>query len=83
MNILLGDFNEKFGRERILSNRQLGMIFYIRIVISFRIVNFAASKNLVVKSTIFQHRNINTHTWTFPDGKIHKEIDHTLIDRRS
>jgi hypothetical protein len=31
MKILLGDFNAKWG-ERILSNRQLGMRAYIRIV---------------------------------------------------
>jgi len=27
-----------------------------------RIVNFATSKNLVVKSTMFPHRNIHKHT---------------------
>ena len=32
MKILLGDFNEKAGRERIFSNRQLGMRIYIRTV---------------------------------------------------
>jgi hypothetical protein len=33
MKILLGDFNAKVGeRERIFSNRQLGMRAYIRIV---------------------------------------------------
>jgi hypothetical protein len=37
---------------------------------------------MVVKSRIFQHRIINTNTWTFPDGKIHKHIDHILIDGR-
>jgi len=37
---------------------------------------------MVVKSTIFPHRNIHTYTWTFPDGKTHNQIDHILIDRR-
>jgi hypothetical protein len=31
MKILLGDFNAKWG-ERIFSDRQLGMVVYIRIV---------------------------------------------------
>ena len=31
MKILIGDFNAKWG-ERIFSNRQLGMIVYISIV---------------------------------------------------
>ena len=47
-----------------------------------RIVNFVTSKNLVVKSTIFPHRNIHKCTWTSPDGKTHNQIDHILIDRR-
>ena len=47
-----------------------------------RIVNFASSKNLVVKSTMFPHRNIHKYTWTSPDGKTHNQIDHILIDRR-
>jgi hypothetical protein len=47
-----------------------------------RIVNFAASKNLVVKSTKFPHQNIHKHTWISPDGKTHSQTDHILIDRR-
>jgi len=34
-----------------------------------RPVDFATSKNLVVKSTIFPHRNIHKYTWTSTDGK--------------
>jgi len=41
-----------------------------------RTVNFATSKNLVVKSTMFPHRNIHKYTWTSD------HIDHILIDRR-
>ena len=47
-----------------------------------RLVKFATSKNLVVKSTMFPHRNIHKYTWTSPDGKTHNQIDHILIDRR-
>ena len=47
-----------------------------------RIVNFATSKNLVLKSTMFPHRDIHKYTWTSPDGKTHNQIDHILIDRR-
>ena len=47
-----------------------------------RIVNFGTSKNLVVKSTMFPHRNIHKGTWTSPDGQAHNQFDHILIDRR-
>jgi len=47
-----------------------------------RLVKFATSKNLVVKSTMFPHRNIHKYTWTSPAGKTHNQIDHVLIDRR-
>jgi hypothetical protein len=50
--------------------------------IGVRIVNFATSKNLVVRSTMFQHRNIHKYTWTCPDGKTHGQIDHILTDGR-
>ena len=46
-----------------------------------RTVNFATSKNLVVKSTIL-HQNIHKYTCISPEGKTHNQIDHILIDRR-
>jgi hypothetical protein len=47
-----------------------------------QVVDFATSKNLVVESTMFPHRNIHKYTWTSPDGKTNNRIDHVLIDRR-
>jgi hypothetical protein len=47
-----------------------------------RIVNLTTSKNLVVQSTMFLHRNFHKYTWTSPVGKTHNQIDHVLIDRR-
>src|SRR5215469_12313116 len=83
MKILLGDFNAKVGRENIfkptIGNESLHKDSNDNGV---RIVNFAKSKNLVVKSTMFPHRNIHKYTWTSPDGKTHNQIDHILIDRR-
>jgi hypothetical protein len=48
-----------------------------------RVVAFATSKNLVVKSTMFPHRSIHKYTWTSPDGETHNQIDHVLIDSHS
>ena len=83
MKILLGDFNTKVGRENIfkltIGNESLHQDSNDNGV---RIVNFATSKNLVVKSMMFPHRDIHKHTWTSPDGKTHNQIDHILIHRR-
>jgi hypothetical protein len=39
------------------------------------VVNFATSKNVIVKSTTFPHRDIHKHTWTSADGVTHNQID--------
>jgi hypothetical protein len=79
MKILLGDFNAKVGRENIF---KLTILHQDSNNNGVRIVNFVTSKYLVVKSTMFPHRNIHKYTWTFPDGKTHNQIDHTLKDKR-
>jgi hypothetical protein len=62
----------------------MGMRVHTKLVMimELTVVNFAKSKNLVVKSTMFPHRSIHKYTWTSPDGKTHNQIDHILIDRR-
>jgi hypothetical protein len=69
MNILLDDFNANEGREGIfkptIRNESLHEISNDAGVI---VVNFATSKNLVVKNTMFPHRNIHTNTFTSPEG---------------
>jgi endonuclease/exonuclease/phosphatase family metal-dependent hydrolase len=83
IKILLGDFNAKVGRENIfkltIGKERLHEISNDNGV---RIVNFATSKNLVVKTTMFPHRKIHKYTWTSPEGSTHNQIDHILIDSR-
>jgi len=61
MKILLGDFNAKVGKENIfkltIGNARLHQDSKDNGV---RIINLAASKNLVVKSTMYLHQNIST-----------------------
>jgi len=77
MKMLLGDFNAKVGRENIfkptIGQESLDQDSNDNGV---RLVNFATSQNMVVKSTMFPHRNIHKYTWTSPDGKTHNQIDH-------
>jgi hypothetical protein len=82
-NIFLGVFNAKVGREDIfkptIGNENLHEISNDNGV---RVVNFATSKNLTMKSTMFPHRSIHKFIYTSPDGKTYNQIDHILIDRR-
>jgi hypothetical protein len=83
MKITSRDFNAKVGRENIfkptIRNESLHEISNDNGV---RVVNFATSKNIVVKSIMFPHRKIHKYTWTTPEGNTHNQIDHVLIDRR-
>ena len=83
MKIILGDFDAKVGGENIFNsttgNESLHQDSNDIVVI---IVNFATSKNLFCKSTMFPHQNIHKYTWTSPDGQTHNQNDHVLIDRR-
>jgi hypothetical protein len=60
MKILLGDFNAKVGKEDIfkptIGNESSHEISKDN---GFRVVKFATSKHLVVKSTMFPHRSIH------------------------
>jgi hypothetical protein len=74
--ILLGDLNAKVGREEIfkptIRNESLHEISNDNGV---RVVNFATSKNLIVKITMFPDRNIYKYTWTSPDENTHNQIE--------
>jgi hypothetical protein len=75
MKIPLGNLSTKVGREDIfkptIRNESLHEISNDN---GLKLVNFATSKNLRVKSTMFPHRNINKYTWASPDGKTHNQI---------
>jgi endonuclease/exonuclease/phosphatase family metal-dependent hydrolase len=83
MKILLGNFNAKEGREDIfkltIGNENLHEICTD---IGVKVVNFATSKNLIVKNMMFSHCKIRKYTWTSPDWKTHNQIDHILVDRQ-
>jgi hypothetical protein len=69
MKMLLGDFNAKAGREHIFEQTVVyESLHEISNDNRVTIVNFATSKNLIVKSTMFSHRNIHKFNWT-SDGK--------------
>jgi hypothetical protein len=81
IRIFLGDFYASVGREDIFKpttgNKSPHKISNDNGV---RVVNFATSKNLVVKSIIFPHHHFHKYTWTAPEEQTHNKIDHVLID---
>jgi hypothetical protein len=81
MKMFVGDFNAKVRGEDIFKPI-IGddSIHEASNDNRVRIVNFATSKNLIVKSTTFPHHDIHKHAWT-SDGITHNQID-VLIDKR-
>jgi hypothetical protein len=47
-----------------------------------RLIDFAVSKNMVISSVRFPHKDIHKETWISPDGHTKIQIDHVLIDAR-
>jgi hypothetical protein len=48
----------------------------------YRLIQFATLNNMVIGSTMFQHKNIHKPTWTEPDRSFESQIDHMVIDAR-
>jgi hypothetical protein len=80
---LIGDFNAKVGRmyffKPTIGNDSLHQNGHDN---GIGTVNFATLEEIIVKSTMFPHRNIHNYNWIFPDGKTHNQIDHVLIHMR-
>lgn len=47
-----------------------------------RLIHFVTSRNMVVGSTLFNHKNIHKMTWKLPDDNTFNQIDHISIDSR-
>jgi len=69
---ILLDFKAKLARQDIflLTNENEGL-HQDSDDNGIRTVIFATSKNLVVNSMMFLHKNIHKCTWTSPDGQTH------------
>ena len=82
VKIVLGDFNAQVGKESAF--RPMTGCCGLHEVTNENglcLINFAASKNMVIKSTYFMHKRIHLETWVHPKGT-RNQIDHVLIDGR-
>jgi hypothetical protein len=77
MKSMVGDFNVKVGRENIFKtatgNESIHEICNDN---GARVVNFVASRNTIVNSTMFPHCNIHKYTWTSPDDHLVPRSQH-------
>lgn len=83
MLILCGDFNAKIGRERMYKPTiGIHSLHNTSNDNGMRLIQLAASNNLLVKSTMFEHKDIHKQTWISNDGITRNQIDHILVDAR-
>ena len=80
----MGDMNAKIGKE----DAYLGTIGRHSLHNESNrngelLIDFATSRNMVISSTQFLHRDIRKGTWVAPDGKTVNQIDHVIIDKRA
>lgn len=83
VQIILGDFNAKIGREEcfkpIIGGHSLHQLSNDN---GCRLIDLATGRNLRVKSTMFPNKNIHKGTWRSPDGRHVYQIDHVLVNER-
>ncbi|XP_008181905.1 craniofacial development protein 2-like [Acyrthosiphon pisum] len=83
VKILLGDFNAKIGQE-VEYRPTIGKESLHRTSNDngTRLVNFATTRNMIISSTTFPHKDIHKETWVSPSGQIKNQINHVVVDRR-
>lgn len=83
LKIVLGDCNAEVGRE-IAYQPTIGKYsLHEESNENGRLlVDFAMSRDMKIKSTHYQHKEIHKGTWMSPDGNTINQIDHVLIENR-
>jgi hypothetical protein len=83
VKLVMRDANAKVGRETVhqptIGKHSLHESTNKN---SLRLVDFAADRQMAIKSTCFMHKRIHLQTWHSPDGHTFNQIDHYLIDGR-
>lgn len=82
LKIVLGDANAKIGQEEIF-RPTIGKYSKHKVTNGngHLLIDFAKEKNMIIKSTYFERKEIHKGTWTTPDGKCVNQIDHVLVEK--
>jgi hypothetical protein len=84
VKIVIGDLNAQVGREEIF-RPTIGRFSLHRESNEngLKLINFAASHNMVISSTLFRRKNIHKATWVSAgENGTKTQIDHVMIDSR-
>ncbi|XP_025405340.1 craniofacial development protein 2-like, partial [Sipha flava] len=83
LKMIVGDFNAKIGRENIyrpiIGPNSLHEISNDN---GTKLIHFASSQELTISSTYFPRKYIHKYTWVSPNGRVHNQIDHIMINKR-
>jgi hypothetical protein len=83
VKLVIEDANAKVSRETVLQPTIGKHSLHERTNENgLRLVDFAAGRQMAIKSTFFMHKRIHLQTWHSPDGHTFNQIDHCLIDGR-
>jgi hypothetical protein len=81
VKLIIGDLNTEIGKETI-HYPTIGKeaLHQERNGNGRRLIHLAASRNMVIGTTLFQHKDIHKIIWRSPDVHHFSQIDHLLID---
>ncbi|XP_023724036.1 craniofacial development protein 2-like [Cryptotermes secundus] len=83
IKVILRDLNTKTDKEKeyrgVIGTESLHDITNHN---GINLIDFAESKNLIIRSTYFLQKNIHKRTWAAPDVVTFNQIDHVLMGKR-
>jgi hypothetical protein len=82
IKLILGDFNAKVGKESIYKPTIGNESLHNDINNGTKLIQFAISNGLNVRSTTFPHKDIHKETWYSTDGRTVNQTDDILISNR-
>jgi len=81
IKIIFGDFNAKVGKESIYKPTIGNESLHNETSNNRRkMIQFAISKGLNIRSAMFPHKDIHKETWYSADGRTANQINHVLIN---